>query len=125
MESQHSFPKRFRSVSAKLFSTNHSVHQHTTSNKRISCQIIPSSDQKTLNPSTWFPRIRCRSTSSASSTFSMVFSSTTTTMIEDDSSPQQQTSNSLLLETFSSELEDLYKNAKEEVCHFTIKKNKY
>lgn len=112
------FPKRIRSVSAKLFSTIHhkeeySAHQHTTSNKRISCQIIPnSSDQKTLNPSTWFPRIRCRSTSSASSTFSLVFSPNT--LIQEDVS-YHPPSNASLLESLSSELEDLYKTAKEEV----------
>lgn len=120
-DSTTSFPKRIRSVSAKLFNITNKdesspvTHQHTTSNKRISCQIISSADQKILNPSTWFPRIRCRSTSSASSTFSMVFSNSTTTNTSCEDEYYQQPSTPVLLESLSSELEDLYKTAQEEL----------
>lgn len=116
--SAHSFPKRFRSASARLFSINSNNDQPL--NKRISCQFMSSSDNNNsiLNPSKWLPRIRCRSSSSASSTFSVVFSSNTTTVDAPFQSvmDHEQTS-AVSLETASSELEELYKNAKEEVIY--------
>lgn len=133
------FPKRIRSVSARLFSISslNDLHHHSdnsnNNNKRSSCQTMssPSSNQVVeqqllKSPSKWFPKIRCRSSSSASSTFSLVFSSTTTTTstMTDPSSfcytSENYEQHHQSLESLSSELEELYKAAKEEVKYYTL-----
>lgn len=132
LNSNESFPKRIRSVSARLFSiTNISDlhHHHNSNNKRTSCQIISSSPptennhiNTILNPSKWFPRIRCRSSSSASSTFSLVFSNTATTTTPNDtyyssySDEEDFDYHHGSLEELSSQLEELYNSAKEELA---------
>lgn len=142
--SSESFPKRIRSASARLFSIN-----HNNSSKRISFMSNSESTTNILNPTKWFPRMRCRSASSAaSSTSSVVFSSSSATTTSHHTildhlfhnhhhhqhhstaamdQHVDHTNNSLIsLETVSSELEDLYRDAREEVrrCHmrrrFTI-----
>ncbi|GAA5812846.1 hypothetical protein MFLAVUS_006305 [Mucor flavus] len=115
-----SFPKRIRSVSARLFS----IHNESTTvhAKRTSCHIMASSPEhhSILNPSKWFPRMRCRSSSSASSTFSLVFSSSVNSSFTEPCLPQFSESHHLehhvSLESVSSELEELYKVAKEEIA---------
>ncbi|CAO3627147.1 unnamed protein product [Mucor hiemalis] len=125
LNSNESFPKRIRSVSARIFSiTNISdLHHH---NKRTSCQIISSSPPENnhhintiLNPSKWFPRIRCRSSSSASSTFSLVFSNTTphNDTLYSYSDEEDYDYNHVSLEDLSSQLEELYNSAKEELAY--------
>lgn len=120
LHSNESFPKRIRSASARIFSMN---HDSIINNKRSSCHIMASSPPVILNPSKWFPRIRCRSSSSASSTFSLVFSSSTHTSYTEPFSNHFSESHHfehhVSLDTVSSELEDLYRIAKEEV---TIKR---
>lgn len=123
-----SFPKRIRSVSARLFS----IHNESTTvhAKRTSCHIMASSPEhhSILNPSKWFPRMRCRSSSSASSTFSLVFSSSVNSSFTEPCLPQFSESHHLehhvSLESVSSELEELYKVAKEEVytLHLVVPK---
>jgi hypothetical protein len=124
------FPKRIRSVSARIFSIQNISDLHHSDNKRGSCQQFttpsePTQQQLLKGPSKWFPRIRCRSSSSASSTFSLVFSSTTTSsttttadsyLLSSDNYGQHHQS----LETLSSELEELYRTAEEEVSYDTI-----
>lgn len=126
-----SFPKRIRSVSARIFNiTELPLIHHNNNTKRSSChqQILSTSptistdhhnNNIILNPSKWFPRIRNRSSSSASSTFSLVFSNTTTDtsycnqLLEDDHYDHH-----LSLENISSELEELYNTTKEEVKYY-------
>lgn len=117
-QSTESFPKRIRSVSARLFSMNNDSNVNT---KRTSCHIMASSPEhhSILNPSKWFPRMRCRSSSSASSTFSLVFSSSVNSSYTESYHTQFSESHHLehhvSLESVSSELEGLYNTAKEEV----------
>lgn len=143
--SSESFPKRIRSASARLFSLN-----HNNNSKRISFLSNSETTTSILNPTKWFPRMRCRSASSAaSSTSSVVFSSSSTTTASHHTildhlfhnhhhhhhqhhstavvdEHVDHANNSLIsLETVSSELEDLYRDAREEVrwCYirrFTI-----
>ena len=129
--STESFPKRIRSASARLFSLN---HYNNHNGKRISFMSTSESATNILNPTKWFPRMRCRSSSSASSTFSVVFSSSSTTTTSNNTiidhffhhsttaaidQHADDTNNTLIsLETVSSELEDLYREAREEVNFF-------
>lgn len=133
--SSESFPKRIRSASARLFSLN-----HNNNSKRISFLSNSETTTSILNPTKWFPRMRCRSASSAaSSTSSVVFSSSSTTTASHHTildhlfhnhhhhhhqhhstavvdEHVDHANNSLIsLETVSSELEDLYRDAREEV----------
>ncbi|KAG1468044.1 hypothetical protein G6F56_004065 [Rhizopus delemar] len=101
------FPKRLRSASARLFPINTNPQLH----KRGSYQLEPSvQSYSAFNPSSWFPRIRNRSSSSNSSTFSTLFTPSPT-----DSSPPHYFSHSCRLDCLSSELEELYNNAKIEI----------
>ncbi|CAO0790460.1 unnamed protein product [Mucor circinelloides] len=135
--SSESFPKRIRSASARLFSLNHN-HNNSSNGKRISFMSNSESTTNILNPTKWFPRMRCRSASSASSTSSVVFSSSSTTTTSNHTildhlfhshhhhhqhhstaamnQHVDHANNSLIsLETVSSELEDLYRDAREEI----------
>lgn len=130
--STESFPKRIRSASARLFSLNHNNNHN---GKRISFMSTSESATNILNPTKWFPRMRCRSSSSASSTFSVVFSSSSATTTTSNNTIMDNffhhstaatidqhvdhINNTLIsLEAVSSELEDLYRDAREEVKFF-------
>lgn len=109
LNSHESFPKRLRSASARIFSLN----SDSFNPKRSTCHIQPHSLK-------WLPRIRTRSSSSASSTFSAVFSSSLPhpSYIEPNHNQQYHEhhfDHTVSLETVSSELEDLYRTAKVEV----------
>lgn len=116
LSSAESFPKRLRSASARLFSMNTTPQPI---NKRSSCYFntdnvltsSPNTSYSVFNPSTWFPRIRQRSTSSSSSTFSLVYTPTT----PEHFTPNHYISCSSSIESISIELEELFNNAKIEV----------
>ncbi|KAI9476227.1 MAG: hypothetical protein EXX96DRAFT_576293 [Benjaminiella poitrasii] len=116
-DNNNSIPKRIRSVSARIFSLNH--HSEQTTNKRLSYQSSDNSSNNSLliHPSKWFPkRRRCRSSSSSSSTFSVIFS--TPSAIDhylSSTAAVMPYPPIMSLENVSSELEELYKNAKEEI----------
>lgn len=109
--SHESLPKRIRSASARIFSLN---SDSFSKDKRSTCHI-----QQAHHSLKWLPRIRTRSASSASSTFSAVFSSSPHASYLEPN--HHHVSESLFLEhhvsldSVSSELEDLYRIAKEEV----------
>ncbi|KAI8997130.1 hypothetical protein BDB01DRAFT_751896 [Pilobolus umbonatus] len=99
-------PKRIRSLSAKLFLNNNS---HTDT-KRSSCQLNHNDTHTISNmKNIWgFYRRRCRSSSSASSTSSMAPSNSSQT--------EQDISRKLIdLTTVTSEFEELYRMAEEEI----------
>ncbi|KAG1457483.1 hypothetical protein G6F56_006595 [Rhizopus delemar] len=116
LSSAESFPKRLRSASARLFSMNTTPQPI---NKRSSCYFntdnvltsSPNTSYSVFNPSTWFPRIRQRSTSSSSSTFSLVYTPTT----PEHFTPNHYISCSSSIESISIELEELFNNAKIEI----------
>ncbi|GAN01319.1 hypothetical protein MAM1_0006c00752 [Mucor ambiguus] len=135
--SSESFPKRIRSASARLFSLNHNNNSNANG-KRISFMSNSEGTTNILNPTKWFPRMRCRSASSAaSSTSSVVFSTSSTTTTSQHTildhlfhnhhhhqhhstaamdQHVDHANNSLIsLEAVSSELEDLYRDAREEI----------
>ncbi|CAO3676527.1 hypothetical protein G6F70_000914 [Rhizopus microsporus] len=112
LSSSKTFPRRIRSASARLFS---STKSNPALHKRYSCYFNSESNQQhisILNPSTWFPKIRCRS-SSTSSSFSLAYSPSS-----EHYSPKHQhysEPHASNLESLSSELEELYNNAKIEI----------
>ncbi|KAI8888736.1 hypothetical protein K501DRAFT_239877 [Backusella circina FSU 941] len=113
-----SFPKRIRSVSAKFFSMS-GLTEHTKRNSFNTTSSSSSSTDYILNPSKWLPRRRHRSSSSASSTFSVVFESNYPTdthpQILNHLSKSEKDGNLASLNTLSSEMEELYNNAKDEI----------
>ncbi|KAG1146551.1 hypothetical protein G6F37_001367 [Rhizopus arrhizus] len=119
LSSAESFPKRLRSASARLFSMNTTpqpIHKRSSCYFNTEHLLIatshPNTSYSVFNPSTWFPKIRQRSSSSSSSTFSLVITPT---------SPEQYSSHHFsqpyasFIESMSSELEELYNNAKIEI----------
>ncbi|KAG2196982.1 hypothetical protein INT47_006929 [Mucor saturninus] len=107
LHSHESLPKRIRSASARIFSLN----SDSFNPKRSTCHIQPTTTMK------WLPRIRTRSASSASSTFSVVFSSSPhASYIEPNHHHGSHFDPSVSLDVVSSELEDLYRTAKEEIA---------
>ncbi|OBZ88631.1 hypothetical protein A0J61_03323 [Choanephora cucurbitarum] len=121
--SSESLPKRIRSASARLFNSNTA----SSNIKRFSYQSTSSSSSNSIFNAKWFPRIRKRraSASSITPTFSIVFSSSPTKTIfcqptcfsfEDKVKPQQH-QEFTIANTLSSELEVLYREAKEEIAY--------
>jgi hypothetical protein len=120
--SPESFPKRIRSASAKFFSMS-ALAEHTKRNSFNTATSSSTTDYK-LNPSKWL-RKRHRSSSSASSTFSVVFESNypsnTHPQLLNHALESEQDGSLSSLNTLSSEMEVLYNNAREEVIDLIIK----
>ncbi|KAI8368514.1 hypothetical protein BD560DRAFT_353130 [Blakeslea trispora] len=122
--SSESLPKRIRSASARLFNSS----ANTNNIKRFSYQSTSSNSSNSILNTKWFPRIRKRraSASSISPTFSIVFSSSPTKTLfrqptcfsfEDKIKQPQHQQEFTVVNTFSSELELLYREAKEEIAY--------